>query len=376
MELRQEGTIYNLYEQSFPVVLDLEATDDGHLSGFVNFYGNARPDGFPVGRKFRIITNAPNAGIIQNFLHLTIQFVNPGTEQVQGYIDGSRAQFQNVKTVANVQAELDERYAKMAIEAAKKSTPEDDKPHPKVGAVAVKHGQPLGVACRTAVETSGRKNGQHAEFRLTSALSGGDLEGATIYTTLEPCLNRNEPKVSCVDRLISVKVARVVIGALDPDHRGNGLRKLAKSPNIEVALFPAALRADAHELIREWEEYSKKQQQLSFAGSYAKFEYEFLTQLQKYPDQFVQYPHQLSVKYEISVEHIEQFFIEWAKQGFVSLTAWDNSIKHERPWNEWPAPKGVFFTPWDKSAVRIRITASGSKHLETLTNPSKSGQSP
>jgi pyrimidine deaminase RibD-like protein len=261
VELHQEGTIYNLHERSFPVVLDLDATNDGHLSGFVNFHSDRRPDGFPVGRRVRIITDDPRAGIIQQFLHLTIQFVNPATAQVQGYIDGTRAQFQNVKTVANVQAELDERYAKMAIEVAKKSTPEDEKPHPKVGAVAVKHGQLLGVDCRTAVETSGKKNGQHAEFRLTSALSGADLEGATIYTTLEPCLNRNEPKVSCVDRLISVKVARVVIGALDPDHRGNGLRKLAHSPKIEVALFPAALRVDARELIQDWEEYSKKQQQ-------------------------------------------------------------------------------------------------------------------
>jgi hypothetical protein len=64
-----------------------------------------------------------------------------------------------------------------------------------------------------------------------------------------------------VDRLISVKVVRVVIGALDPDHRGNGLRKLAHSPTIEVALFPAALRADARELIQEWKEFSEKQQQ-------------------------------------------------------------------------------------------------------------------
>lgn len=373
MKLHQQGTIYSLQHQSFPVVLDLDATDDGHLSGFVNFHSNRRPQGFPTGEKLSIITDDPRAGIIQEFLHLTIRFVSNQTAQVQGYIDGSRAQFQNVKTVENVQVELDERYASMAIEVAKKSTPEDDKPHPRVGAVAVKHGQLLGYDCRTAVEINGRKNGQHAEFRLTTALSGGDLEGATIYTTLEPCLNRNEPKVSCVDRLISVKVARVVIGALDPDNRGNGLRKLAKTPNIEVALFPATLRANARELIREWEEYSKKEQQLIFAGAYAKFEYEFLTQLQKHPDQFLQHPHQISGKYEISVEHIEQFFIGWAKQGFVSLTAWDNSINHERPWNEWPAPKGVFFTPWDKSAVRIRITASGSKHLETLMNSSKSG---
>jgi hypothetical protein len=77
---------------------------------------------------------------------------------------------------------------------------------------------------------------------------------------LEPCLNRNDPKVSCADRLISVKVARVVIGALDPDHRGNGLRKLAYSPTIEVALFPASLRADARELIHVWKEHNEKQQ--------------------------------------------------------------------------------------------------------------------
>ena len=202
----------------------------------------------------------PRASIIQEFLHLTVRFVHTQTAQVQGYIDGSRAQFQNVTTVADVQAELDSRFAKMAIEIARQSTPEDNEPHPKVGAVAVKHGQLLGTACRAAVEDKGKKSGQHAEFRLTSALGGGDLQGATIYTTLEPCLNRNDPKVSCVDRLISVKVARVVIGALDPDHRGNGLRKLVYSPTIEVALFPASLRADARELIQEWKEFSEKKQ--------------------------------------------------------------------------------------------------------------------
>jgi|GEM_PF-5937536 len=260
LEIHQEGTIHNLYQQSFAVVLDLNATDDGHLSGFVNFHGgNLRPDGFPVGQNFSIITDDPRAQVVQNFIHLTIKFVHPQTAQVAGYIDGTRAQFQNVNTVANVQAELDDRFARMAIEEAKKSTPEDNQPRPKVGAVAVKHGQLLGKDCRTAVRSNGKMNGQHAEFRLSTTLGGADLDGATIYTTLEPCLNRSDPKVSCVDRLISVKVARVVIGALDPDHRGNGLRKLAYSPTIEVALFPAALRADARELIQEWKDYSEMQ---------------------------------------------------------------------------------------------------------------------
>jgi pyrimidine deaminase RibD-like protein len=261
VRIHQQGTIYNAYQQSFPVVLDLDATDDGHLSGFANFHGgNLRPGGFPVGEKFSVLTDDPRGGIVANFIHLTIKFVHPQTAQVTGYIDGSRAQFQNINTVANVQAELDDRFARMAIEEAKKSTPEDDQPRPKVGAVAVKHGQLLGKDCRTAVMSNGKMNGQHAEFRLSTMLSGADLDGATIYTTLEPCLNRGDPKVSCVDRLISVKVARVVIGALDPDHRGNGLRKLAHTPSIEVSLFPAHLRSDARLLIQDWKEYSEKQQ--------------------------------------------------------------------------------------------------------------------
>lgn len=259
MKIHQGGHINNQH-QSFSVMLDLDVTDDGHVSGFVNFMSGIRPKSFPTGTKFSIITDDPRASIVPEFLYLTIQFVSDQTAQVIGYINGSRAQFQNVKTVENVQTELDYRFAKMAIEIGHQSAPEDGKPHPRVGAVAVKHGQLLGAECRTAVESKGKKSGQHAEFRLTSALGGADLEGTTIYTTLEPCLNRNDPKVSCVDRLISVKVARVVIGALDPDHRGNGLRKLASSPTIEVALFPASLRADARDLIQEWKEHSEKQQ--------------------------------------------------------------------------------------------------------------------
>jgi len=104
-------------------------------------------------------------------------------------------------------------------------------------------------------------------------------------------------------------------------------------------------------------------------GVYAKFEYGFLTLLHAHPSQFMYYPHELSTKYNISVEHIRQLLLEWAERGFISLKAWDNTIFQERPWNEWPGPHGVFFTPWDKSAVRIRILAHGSRYLETLVNP-------
>jgi hypothetical protein len=132
----------------------------------VNFHGGKRPDGFPVGQKFSIITNDPNAGIIQQFLPLTIRFVNPSTPQVEGYIDGRDAEFQPINTVANVQGELDEHYAKMAIEIPKKGTPEDDKPHPKVGAVAVKHGQLLGLTAVLRWRQTEKRVGNTQNFAL------------------------------------------------------------------------------------------------------------------------------------------------------------------------------------------------------------------
>jgi hypothetical protein len=65
VKIHQQGTIYNAYQQSFPVVLDLDATDDGHLSGFANFHGgNLRPGGFPVGEKFSVLTDDPSTTVL------------------------------------------------------------------------------------------------------------------------------------------------------------------------------------------------------------------------------------------------------------------------------------------------------------------------
>jgi hypothetical protein len=160
--MHQQGTIYNAYKQSFPVV-DLDVTDDGHLSGFANFHGgNLRPDGFPVGQKFSVITDDPRSGIVTDSIHLTIKFVHPQTAQVSGHVDGSRAQFQNVNTVANVQAELDERFARMAIEEAKKSTPEDSQPRPKVGAVLSEAKGPCNSVAASKMQTWVLRSAQDA----------------------------------------------------------------------------------------------------------------------------------------------------------------------------------------------------------------------
>lgn len=136
----------------------------------------------------------------------------------------------------------------MAIEEAQKSVPEDERDHPKVGAVVVKDGKVISKAHR------GESPKSHAEY---IALEGKLLQvlvaGATVYTTLEPCTTRKHPKIPCAQRLVDRNVARVVIGMLDPnpDIRGLG-EQLLNEAGIETQLFPRDLRAKVEEMNRDF----------------------------------------------------------------------------------------------------------------------------
>ena len=143
----------------------------------------------------------------------------------------------------------DHRFARLAIEEARKSVPENDgRPHPLVGAVVVKNGNVLATAHRDEAK------GNHAEYiALEKRLADAAVAGATVYTTLEPCTTRNHPKIPCVERLIERKVGRVVIGMLDPDPRitGRGQRRLRRA-NIITDFFPSDLMSEVEELNREF----------------------------------------------------------------------------------------------------------------------------
>lgn len=140
-------------------------------------------------------------------------------------------------------------HMRLAIREARRSRPEDDRPHPRVGVVVVREGEALASACR-----GDRAPGEHAEYgALEGKLASERLAGCTVYTTLEPCTTRNHPKVPCADRLIQRRVARVVIGALDPDQRitGKGVLRLRRA-GIAVDLFPPDLMAEVEEINRDF----------------------------------------------------------------------------------------------------------------------------
>lgn len=109
-------------------------------------------------------------------------------------------------------------------------------PNPMVGCVLVKNGEVVGEGWH-------KKFGEaHAEPNalVNCRLSGHSAEGATAYVTLEPCCHQNKKTPPCAPRLIEAKVARVVIGCLDPNPEvnGNGVAML-RGAGIVVDVLPS-----------------------------------------------------------------------------------------------------------------------------------------
>lgn len=100
----------------------------------------------------------------------------------------------------------DEYYMKLALALARKGRGYVS-PNPMVGAVIVKNGRIIGRGYHQ------RFGGNHAEVNAIKN-AGGDVEGATLYVTLEPCCHEGKTP-PCVDRIIENKIARVVAGTVD-----------------------------------------------------------------------------------------------------------------------------------------------------------------
>lgn len=149
----------------------------------------------------------------------------------------------------------DERFMRRAIEESKKSRDENDgRVHPQVGVVVVRDGKILVTAYRGEIAL-----GDHAEYTaLERKLPSTDLNGATIYTTLEPCTSRAH-KTPCVDRIIQRKIARVVIGVVDPNPAiiGGSVGKL-KTAGIEVSFAMHALETEIKVLNKSFLEAQMK----------------------------------------------------------------------------------------------------------------------
>ncbi|MFQ5690197.1 MAG: tRNA adenosine(34) deaminase TadA [Gemmatimonadota bacterium] len=106
------------------------------------------------------------------------------------------------------QADPDRRWMERALELAREAAEREEVP---VGAVLVGDGGVLSEARNRTRERSDPT--AHAEIlalrRAAAALGDWRLEGATLYTTLEPC-------AMCAGALVLARVRRLVFGARDP----------------------------------------------------------------------------------------------------------------------------------------------------------------
>jgi ATP-dependent DNA helicase RecG len=129
-----------------------------------------------------------------------------------------------------------------AIEVMRLSVPEhrvDGSPSPSVGAVLVRPDGSIATAARGEL-----RDGNHAEFVLLERKCIGErLDGSVLFTTLEPCLNRNHPKRGCARHIASARIKEVYVGVEDdnPLVAGKGIEHLRRR-GVTIHMFDRDLQ--------------------------------------------------------------------------------------------------------------------------------------
>jgi len=133
-------------------------------------------------------------------------------------------------------------YMELAIEEMNKSKNEprpDGKIPPKVGAILL---FPDGRVVRA--HRGELREGDHAEFTLLERKLGHEkLDDCILFSTLEPCVKRNSPKMGCCKRTVNARIKTDYVGIQDPDPTvaGKGI-KYIEDRNVKVTMFDRDLQ--------------------------------------------------------------------------------------------------------------------------------------
>ena len=116
-------------------------------------------------------------------------------------------------------------------------------PNPVVGAVVEREGVVVGEGWHE------RRGEPHAEVHALRA-AGELARGATLYVTLEPCSHQGSTP-PCTDAIVAAGVARVVVGALDPNPEVDGVGVL-RAGGVEVEVLDSFEARRQNEAWRTW----------------------------------------------------------------------------------------------------------------------------
>lgn len=151
------------------------------------------------------------------------------------------------------------RMMEKAIEVMRQSVAEgraDGSPSPKVGAALVHPDGSVIAAARGEL-----RQGNHAEFILLERKWVGErLDGCVLFTTLEPCLNRDHPKRGCARHIVSARIREVYVGVEDdnPAVAGKGIEYLRRA-GVTIHMFDRDLQDEILAENRSFFEWARRQ---------------------------------------------------------------------------------------------------------------------
>ena len=132
----------------------------------------------------------------------------------------------------------------------------DGKPNPLVGAVLLRPDGTTEAACRGEL-----REGNHAEFTLLERKCVNEkLDDCVLFATLEPCLNRNQPKRGCARHIVGARIKKVYVGIEDdnPTVAGKGIEFLRRN-GVEIEMFDRDLQEVILRENQEFFEWARQQ---------------------------------------------------------------------------------------------------------------------
>jgi diaminohydroxyphosphoribosylaminopyrimidine deaminase / 5-amino-6-(5-phosphoribosylamino)uracil reductase len=147
-------------------------------------------------------------------------------------------------------SDIDRRHLARAIELAGGGLGRVS-PNPLVGAVIGRHDEVLGEGFHQAL------GAPHAEIEAIRAAGARDLDGATLYVSLEPCCHHGRTP-PCTDAIREAGIARLVVASDDPSEHasGRGLGIL-RDEGIEVVIAEGELAVRARLLNQSFRKHAR-----------------------------------------------------------------------------------------------------------------------